>query len=270
LDGPEGPSGVRIDDVQLCRFVPACWSGLRRPNSIVSVVGLNADGATLLSGRVAGAGDEERVLSNYGQAFDVSAVGETVSTLHGDWVGLEKGSSFAVPYVTGLASLLIGKVQGAGLEPRMARIKERILATADRGTGVLRMTSRFGRIHFARALDFEQDVVNLRQDAACAADCTLRGVINRLTAGSVTFKYPSRAGGIADLTVDFSRIRRLTADGEGTLSVVYDDGQGWLEVVDQAVSANPDAAISISGRTIPLKSIADFTACSFSECDRRP
>ena len=269
-DGPEGQRGVRIDDVQRCRFVPACWSGLRQPNSIVSVVGLNADGATLLSGRVAGAGDEERVLSNHGQAFDVSAVGETVSTLHGDWVGLEKGSSFAVPYVTGLASLLIGKVQGAGLELRMARVKERILATSDRGTEVLRVTSRFGRIHFARALDFEQDVVRLRPDAACAPDCTLRGVINRLTTGSITFKYAPRAGGIADLTVDFSRIRRLTADSEGTLSVVYDDGQGWLEVVDQAVPANSDAALSIGGRTIPLKSIADFTACSFSECDRRP
>ncbi|RYG36955.1 MAG: hypothetical protein EON93_04385, partial [Burkholderiales bacterium] len=268
-DSADGPRGERIDSMQSCRFVPACWSGLREPNSIVSVVGLNADGATLLSG-IAGAGDEERVLSNHGQAFDVSAVGETVSTLHGDWVGLEKGSSFAVPYVTGLASLLIGKLQGTGLARGVARVKERILATADRDTEVLRTTSRFGRIHFARALDFEEDVVRLRSDTACPPDCILRGVINRLTAGSIAFKYPPRAGGIADLTVDFSRIRRLTADGDGTLSVVYDDGLGGLEVVDQAVPANPHTAITISGKAIPLKHIADFTACSFSECDRRP
>jgi serralysin len=269
-DGPEGQRGLRIDDVQQCRFVPACWSGLRQPNSIVSVVGLNADGATLLSGRLPGAPDEDRVLTNHGQAFDVSAVGEVVSTLHGDWVGSQKGSSFAAPYVTGLASLLIGKVQGAGLEVRMARIKERILATADRDTEVLRATSRFGRIHFARALDFEQDVVRLRLATACAPECTLRGAINRLTAVPITFRYAPRAGGVADLTIDFWRIRRLTADGDGTLSVVYDDGQGWLEVVDQAVPVNPDAPLTIGGRTIPLKSISDFTACSFSECDRRP
>lgn len=270
-DGPEGSRGLRIDDVQQCRFVPACWSGLRQPNSIVSVVGLNADGATLLSGRLPSTPDEERVLTNYGQAFDVSAVGEVMSTLYGDWVGSQKGSSFAVPYVTGLASLLIGKVQGAGLEVRMARIKERILATSDRDTDVLRVTSRFGRIHFARALDFEQDVVRLRSDTACAPECTLRGAINRLTATSpIVFRYAPRAGGVSDLTVDFSRIRRLTADGDGTVSVVYDDGQGRLEVVDQAVPANPNVALAIGGRSVLLKSIADFTACSFSECDRRP
>ena len=112
--------------------------------------------------------------------------------------------------------------------------------------------------------------MRLRPGTACAPECILRGAINRLSAPPLAFRYATRAGGIADLPLEFWRIRRLTVDGDGTLSLVYDDGQGGLEVVDQAVPANPDAALTIGGKAIPLKSIADFTACSFSECDRRP
>jgi len=270
--GPSGgPEGLRIDEAQQCDFYPACWSnGTRRPNSIISVVGLDAKGGGVLRGKAGDAPDaQEHYLSNYGQAFDVAAVGEVTSTLHGNWIGTMKGSSFAAPYVTGLASLLIGKARAAGLEAKISRVKERILATADRHTPELRASSRFGRIHFARALDFEQDVITFKPSVAgCTTNCTTRGRVTRFASTSILFKYSPDGGASTEKAVTLQHIRRLIADEAGTMTIIHDDG-GKLSILENASPVYPDTTITFNGNPIQLRSIADFVACSFAECDNR-
>ena len=147
---------------------PACWSNADGPaRNIISVVALNRDGTDLLK-------DGTRALTDHGGAFDVSAVGDAVSTMHGHWVGSMQGSSFAAPYVTGLASLLIAKVSALNLNFTIPELKHRILTTADRDPP-LDKTSRFGKINFARALDFENDVILLRGPAPPSSAPSLSG-----------------------------------------------------------------------------------------------
>lgn len=116
--------------------------------------------------------------SNYGDAFNVAAIGLAVGPKYGGRFGVEAGSSVATAYVTGLASLIrarLRKLEDKTLKanpegqaftyddhlPRTTRIvQERIQFTADPlGEGPRGPISRFGRINFDRALSFEADQV---------------------------------------------------------------------------------------------------------------
>jgi hypothetical protein len=65
------------------------------------------------------------------------------------------------------------------------------------------------------------------------------------------------------------QIRRLVGDDSGVMSIVYDDA-GKLAIAENAAPVNPDTTITFNGNPVYLRSIADFVACSFSECDNRP
>ena len=109
-----------------CNVYPACWSNVPgKLRGLISVVALNSKGDDLLRDK------NGEPLTNYGEVFDVGAVGEVRSTLHGNWFGVMGGSSVAAPYVTGLAALLYAKAESHDLDPKVAEVKQRILFSTD-------------------------------------------------------------------------------------------------------------------------------------------
>jgi hypothetical protein len=244
-----------------CTFFPACWANIadRPPRNLISVVALNRSGTDLLMG------PKGRPATNFGQAFDVSAVGETYSTLHGNWLGVQRGSSFAAPYVSGLASLLISKLKAIGWEYRIADVKERILATADRNPPLDR-TSRFGRINFARAIDFEQDVIMLKPSGAkpCDESCRITGMLDRSV-------FPDeirlvRSGQMVE-KIWLKNIRRVIYEPTGWYTI-YHIANNRLAQIRQVQWESPDRELFLSmspGRIkgVKLGEIRDLTTCSF-------
>jgi hypothetical protein len=254
--------GIKVDSASgtACIYFPACWgnvSGQKR--NLISVVALDGSGTEVLT-------NENGVpLSNYGQAFDVSAVGVTQTTMYGDWLGTMVGSSFATPYVTSLAALLISKAKSLTPHPFPARIKERILATADRHPVSLRDTSRFGRINFGRALDFERDVVVVNEPALrpCAG-CPLTGMIDRI-GQSITFDQYTGSPP-TEVNIPLMDIRRIIHDGKELYTVYSLGADGLLEKRERLKFRKPDEEFDIGtgkdARRFKLRHIEDMTACS--------
>jgi subtilisin family serine protease len=160
-----GNDGVPVQSLAECTVIPACWSLIPGPaagpvgDNVVSVIALNAAANALLPSPL----DPTKLGTNYGRAFDVAAVGEVVSSVHGNYVGGASGSSVATAYVTGLASLIYGKLS-LNVHPTPRMVKERILFTSDLSTTFDPLV-RFGRINFERALAFESDVIKLKSSA---------------------------------------------------------------------------------------------------------
>lgn len=264
-----GREGKRIDTQRHCRAFPACWSNTdldTPPRNLVSVVALDREGKGLLRDPATGA-----PATNHGQAFDVAAVGEATSTMHGNWIGAMRGTSFATPYVTGLASLIIGKAQKAQLNYSMAEVKQRVLATADRDTDALRESSYFGRIHFARALDFENDVVELKSDSTACTDCILRGRLDRTALPQIEVTYRPFADGASERkTLQIANVRRITADPDRPhWTVIYLERER-LQRLDRVEPLNPGLQLQVNGRRFSFSNLKDFVACSFKvDCGGR-
>lgn len=258
-DGNGGEEGKRVERSQQCKYFPACWSNSdmgMQPRNVVSVVALDGEGKAVLK-------DGQKAASNYGDAFDVSAIGEATSTMHGDWVGSLRGSSFATPYVTGLASLLIGKAKSLNLEVKTSSLKERILATADSDTDDLRAASRFGRINFSRALDFTNDMVVLKPSVTGCTDCTIRGRTTNKTSWIPVSHTPYSGGPRTPRPLFVQNIRRMMSDTNGSFTVYYTDG-GRLERLNSVVLDVPSTPVVVNGRSIPASSIEEYVSCSFS------
>jgi Subtilase family len=257
--------GKRIDSTSgsECVFFPACWSNADgESRNIISVVALNREGTDLLKrGDVA--------LTNYGEAFDVSAVGEAHSTMHGNWVGVMQGSSFASAYVTGLASLIIAKVKFLNANWTIPELKHRILFSADNDPP-LQQTSRFGRINFERALAFEDDILITRAPTSqqCPT-CRVVGLLDRNRPRAVTFM---RSFGSAPVLVPIQvqSIRRLKSDGDGVYTVYNLEEDGRLRKRESMALMNPDEKLFVrtsldsSSISIRMGDIIDFVSCSFS------
>lgn len=141
-------------DAQNCGVIPACYS--LTADNVISVVALDSTGEKHLelpSGNTIALGTPVRLDgSNYGPAFDVGAVGTTVSALYGNAFGKVQGTSMAAPYVAGLASLIAAKRSRA---PIPQCTKERICYTSD-FDDTLETEVHFGRINFTRALNVLQ------------------------------------------------------------------------------------------------------------------
>jgi hypothetical protein len=266
--------GLEIDKAVGCSFFPACWSATTEgdPHGIISVVALDKSGTSLLRG------SDNRPLTNYGQAFDVSAVGETVTTLHGNWFAIVKGSSVAAPYVTGLASLLYAKAAMLHVDPApsVQTIKQRILFTAQPDLS-LAGTSRFGRIDFGRAIDFENSVIEFHSGPACPRPC-IKPVRIDADADDGIVVLKGLKNGITPLAnkvfISFAALGRLIAqDGTSRFAVYYIDSDGRPAKIENAELGEVTKNNIVKSNAEPAQfrpaDILDFTACSI-QCKEAP
>lgn len=256
-DELRNPAGRKIDEAFGCTLVPACWSqtvDTQKPRNLISVVALDSKGERVLK-----IGD--RFGSNYGDMFDVAAVGAVTSTMHGNWLGPMAGSSMAAPYVTGLASLIEGKARGLDRDAPPALIKERILVTADRNTADLKASSRYGRINFERALDFTNDVLTLKRTSGCT-ECTLRGEMVKAVSAKVRINYPPfRNATPVNKEIPLINVRRLVVDADGITVHFIEDSR--LRTASGGQLLDPDSTLSVAGRMVKLENIEDLTVASF-------
>ena len=251
-----------------CRVMPACISlEVASRGGVISVVALNAAGTGRLTGREA---------SNYGTAFDVAAVGEAVSTIDGDARGSMRGTSVAAPYVSALASLIVGKV---GRQSPLV-VKERMLYTADFAEGLDDLV-KYGRIHFGRALgSLNSNSLNLHSlktlpDASCSNGCEFKGLVRTLANDEIVVIDGQINGQTLPKQVpikmaDLRRISRVKANQEGqppTYYVVFKENGELKKIV--AASFDPlrkTLPFKADGQSIfmqiPVDSIEDYT-CSF-------
>jgi len=186
--------------------------------------------------------------------------------MHGNWVGVMQGSSFASAYVTGLASLVIARVKFLNANWTIPELKHRILFTADNDPP-LNQTSRFGRINFERALAFESDIVITRAPTSqpCPT-CLVVGSVDRNRPRTITF-IRSSGGANVLITMQVQSIRRIKSDG-GDLYTVYNSEEGRLRKRDSMALMNPDEKLfvktSSDSSSIRMGDIIDFVSCSFS------
>jgi hypothetical protein len=255
----QGANGKRIEESYNCRLVPACWSQTqpgRKPRNLISVVALDAKGEKVLK-----SGD--RYQSNFGDVFDVAAVGVATSTLHGNWIGTMAGSSFAAPYVTGLASMIEGKARWLDRDARPSEIKERILFTADRDTPELKESSQFGRINFARALDFTNTMVLLKPATGCGGACLVKG--GMAPAGGTILRLqflPHPSAELVSKHILLQDVRRIIVEPNNV--AVYFMEEGRVRAIQGVEFNDPSLEIVVAGRRIALPMIQDFTAASFT------
>lgn len=251
------PVGRKVDDAFNCSLVPACWSHTsedQQPRNLISVVALDAKGERVIR-------DGDRFGSDYGGMFDVAAVGSVTSTMHGNWLGSLNGSSMAAPYVTGLASLILGKARGLNRDLSPGQIKERILVTADRQTQDLKDASRYGRINFSRALDFENDIVVLKSSTGCT-ECTLRGNSLKYNPSKLRISYRPYPDSVpVNKEIPLSSVRRIAVDTDGITVYYIDDDR--LRSVHRAQLLDPDKTLSVAGKSVRLDSIDDLAAAWF-------
>lgn len=253
-----GNDGIDTRGPRGCFVIPACWSRVDvEKNGLISVVALDTEGGRLLPG------------SNRGLDFDVAAIGDTIGAVYGGGHAHGTGTSFAAPYVSALAAMLYERVEREKGKISPLRVKHRILFTSTFIDG-LEDQVRFGRISFARAIDFKEDVLRLRPGSCAPPKCVLRGSANPST--SVTFAYALDESGkpVTDLPLFMRDIKRIQATklptGETRFWVVVRK-KGALQRYSAVKFA--DTSMAFTGMPkLAMADILDYTACSFSKsCD---
>ena len=205
--GNSDSDGKFVGTMDDCNVFPACWSVIdvhHAANSEFS--GVDASKAELRPSyrvlSVAGAKSIEKSASNYGKAFDVSAIGQAIGQSLSDgrhdskWYGVSN-SSPAAAYVSALAGELAAQLlkqldspangevlrlegisncsrsEGAFFKfynkDEGYRIRNRIIATADYEKDTYKVTdaedrpsTQYGMVNFDRALSFKTDRVRVR------------------------------------------------------------------------------------------------------------
>jgi hypothetical protein len=262
-----GDEGRKVDALYLCSTHPACESAQPEGRHIISVVGLGPDGKDLISCGEASDSGPAALGTNYGEFFDVGALGVGLSSLVGNAFGPMCGSSVAAPYVTGLASLMIAKA-GTTFETKYVNpeaIKERIAATADLPES-LEGKVRYGRINFAHALAYDRDLLTTTTTGECAAAERLCSVFITRSHNANLHIASARDEGVlrSDFTLPFDEIRRIVrAEGKDKFRVIFREPR--LRILKEVVFA-PDAVIRVrvgkKGRAVELKDVLDFIPCS--------
>ncbi|WP_419898220.1 S8 family serine peptidase [Roseomonas sp. USHLN139] len=231
--------------------------------------------------------DRQQFLALYGEAFDVGAIGFGIGPAGAEpeALNLMWGSSFAAPYVAGLAAQIIGDAT------RDIRVSARMVAAnlvADR----IRFTAeylesgaaRFGRIHAERALGFQTDRIELRRSPEDAEvwrdDLNLRSAAACLEQGghlrlrrdkALTLPLLDAAGSGSGLSIQIATVQRLrrlpdltgiqainrTGRGAG-LEIFSVDGRDIMLQLHCIKQGQPPSPV-----VLPMLYVQDFTRCSF-------
>jgi Subtilase family len=247
-----GNGNSQVGSNDTCLVIPACLSNRDAVgDALISVVALSADGQSRLT---------DSPGSNYGQAFDVAAVGVAFSTLYGDSFGTLPGTSIATPYVTGLASLIYAQAFATGPKPR--DVKERILYTVDM-SDELDDVVRFGRINFGRALDLAQDTIELKKAFASTALVRARPIRKRPTDVLTVVTGTEGAHEVTNLRIRVGQVRRISApaDDSAVYRVIYVDANGGLKKL-QDVTFEANAVLTYgdanSPKSVQVSSIREY------------
>jgi hypothetical protein len=253
-----------------CHIIPACWSNQidHQNRALISVVGLNTDGTDILRN------PDGTAATNYGTAFDVAAVGDVVTLLHGGWTGRMQGSSFAAPFVTGLAALILDKAQDDNVRVDPLELKHRILASAD-DLPSIRRYSRFGRINFDKALRFADDLIKVQipLEDCVSPPCWKSIEINR---GLRALYFKIKDGNDPDgySTPDkiaFKDIRSVRSDDGESFTIVHNDRGRLRRLTDADIEVstpnprNVEKVVKVGGVWLPLDlhSLRELLPCSF-------
>lgn len=262
---PDSLNAPRKRTQQNCTHLPGCKA--RDTQNMISVVGLDASGELPSS----------RSLS--GISFETAAIGDIMTV---DFAGKDKeayGSSYATPFVSSLASLIVGKAyalrtNGGGLQP--ADLKVRILQTVD----FLRDRSivEFGRINYSRAIEIGRDILVLdaplsglkaitapfcQGATGCyVGDIRKTGVLRNIKG------FDSSGASVEVKELEVNRILRLRRTGRSAWSVVYvelaTDSAKARVLHDVRIDDLDQFAFSFPGegeRTVPLSVVQDYTRC---------
>jgi hypothetical protein len=252
-----------------CTLYPACLSNGpgTPPRALISVVGLSGAGDGILSDR------KGRALSNYGDAFDVAAIGQTTTTFHGDWIGSFSGSSAAAPYVTGLGALLFAKTKLRGFLPRPMEVKNRILFTSDI-IPTFKNASRYGRINFSKALNFENDMIRLVPSVSCDEDPCWKAVhVKREMTPTIRIVSGTSEGGVrysGPVEIDFKMLKSLKKTENDTFTVLFVDASGdaLTKIVNAKIIFDPRPIIAGNGPAayaFDLPNLLEYVSCSWYE-----
>ena len=253
-----GNDGQTFDSSSRCKVIPACWSQESKGvNSIISVVALDHTGDAILKN------------SNRGLAFDVAAVGETSGAVYGNAVAKHCGTSFAAPYVTGLASLIMERLQMRTTEgDDILRIKRRILFTST-FSEALSSSVRFGKIDFRRALNFEKSTLALKPGKCPSSGCQMEGLADLDTTLTIMAGYDPNGLEIkkTPLTVPMRNVRRIVAstlaNGELRYWMVIKEEDGSLARLRRVMLKS--GGLVFEGKKVDIDDIEDFTSCSLSK-----
>lgn len=268
---PEGGQGQNMESGK-CRHSPGCHA--LSTQNMISVIGLTPKGDAPSSG------------SYFGTSFEVGAVGEVWTVDHAGAERAVRGSSYATPYVSSLAALIVGKARSfrpsdAYIQP--VDIKTRILQTVDfLGDEAL---LEFGRINFSRALEINRDLLLLDRTAATNGLVNTTQPycgVNRLVCTSGEVKknnslkvagFDAQGNAVKLNELDFFEVLRLTRSRQdsGKWDLIYVEKeksrnrlvakrirnaviQGMSEIT--FVKAGTERLVSV-----PLVSVADYTRC---------
>jgi subtilisin family serine protease len=262
-NGSNERTGIEINLDSDCRLHPACLSNGpgRKPRALISVVALNGAGDGILKNS---AGEP---LSNFGTAFDVAAVGSVMAPFHGDWIGTFRGSSAATPYVTGLAALLTQRIVSKRLYARKTEIKNRILFSADDDPSIKGL-SRFGRVNFRKALNFENDYMRTAcGENPCVKQVRIdRSISSKLTISGGTTEFGQPA---ASQSIDFKQLKSLKRPpDDDTFTVIFTDPGGSLvKITNSQVVPDNKKIVRNNNVTDSFKTsdLLEYVSCSWYE-----
>jgi subtilisin family serine protease len=254
------PEGFPVNSGSDCLIFPACWSNDDPERGIISVVALNGDGTNLLKDQ------NGQIITNYGRVFDVSAVGAVATTMHGNFFGRAYGTSFAAPYVTGLASLIYAKAGYAHLNPTVTQVKNRILFSSDLEPPFLQF-ARFGRINFRTALRFQDNLIVYKPRANCPSPCEITANIARDTDEALVLTSGKKGNAhiAAGTLIPMKYVRRLALQDDGTFIIVFLEDGSLTKITNAQIrlQANRNIMTTTTGtEPFPLNDIKDYISCS--------
>lgn len=261
---PDSSTSIRAQSVESCNHLPGCKA--ISSQNMISVIGLNSEG------------NKPSRASFHGPPFEVGAIGDVWTVNRRGKETLARGSSYAAPFVTSLASLIIGKAwmlmkNGGMIQP--ADVKTRILQTVD----FLQDDNavRFGRINFSRALEIERDIVAtsrkidsleiIRAPYCANPNICYAGKVDKSDRIKNLVGFDPDGNKIAVSDLDFERVLRLRRRSNDKWDVIYlpitRDALTPQRIKNAEFSGISEITIEVNGNrtSVPISSLTDYTRC---------